>query len=103
MRTYRAAADALRLQGALAAMAWDAAIVVPLRLQLLVGSVLSPRASDTGEVARMMTEKLAAATSGAVAASALAIRGGDPVRVAVAAIGPARRAVRANAKRLSAR
>ena len=102
MRPLRIAADALRLQGALAAMAWQAAIVVPLRLRLLAGSLIAPRASDRGEVTRMLTEKLAAA-SGAVAAAALALRGSDPVRVAVAAIGPARRAVRANARRLSAR
>lgn len=103
MRPLRIAADALRLQGALAAMAWQAAIVVPLRLRLLAGSLIAPRASDRGEVTRMLTEKLAAAASGAVAAAALALRGSDPVRVAVAAIGPARRAVRANARRLSAR
>jgi len=102
MRPLRIADDALRLQGALAAMAWQAAIVVPLRLRLLAGSLIAPRASDRGEVTRMLTEKLAAA-SGAVAAAALALRGSDPVRVAVAAIGPARRAVRANARRLSAR
>jgi hypothetical protein len=98
----RAAADAFRLQGAFAAMAWHAAIVVPLRLQMLAGDVLSARPADAGELARMMTEKLAAATSGAMAASAQALRGGDPVRVAMAAIGPARRAVRANARRLAA-
>ena len=51
----------------------------------------------------MVTEKLAAAARGAMAAQAQALRGGGPVRVALAAIGPARRAVRANAKRLAAR
>lgn len=99
----RASADALRLQGALAAMAWHAAIVVPLRLNLIAGSVLAARPADAGEVARMVTEKLAAATAGAGAATARALRGGDPLSVALAAIGPARRAVRANARRLAAR
>jgi len=102
MRPRRAAADALRLQGALAAMAWQAAIVVPLRLQVLAASLVSQRASDQGEVTRMLSEKLAA-TTGALAASALALRGGDPVRVAVAAMGPSRRVARSNARRLSAR
>jgi hypothetical protein len=102
LRSFRISADALMLQGAFVAMAWHAAIVVPLRLQMLAGGLVSPRAEDAGEVARMMTEKLAAAATGAMAASAQALRGGDPMRVAVAAIGPARRAVRANARRLSA-
>lgn len=100
---FRASADALRLQGALAAMAWHAAIVVPLRLQLLAVGLLSARPADAGEVARMMTEKLAAATAGAGAATARALRGGDALSVALAAIGPARRTVRANARRLAAR
>jgi hypothetical protein len=37
------------------------------------------------------------------AATARALRGGDALSVALAAIGPARRTVRANARRLAAR
>jgi hypothetical protein len=99
----RTAVDALRLQGAFAQMAWQAAIVVPLRLQRIAADALSARPAGAGEAARMVTEKLAAAARGAMAAQAQALRGGGPVRVALAAIGPARRAVRANAKRLAAR
>jgi len=83
-------------------MAWQAAIVVPLRLQRIAADALSARPAGAGEAARMVTEKLAAAARGAMAAQAQALRGVGPVRVALA-IGPARRAVRANAKRLAAR
>jgi hypothetical protein len=92
-------AGVLRLQGALVLMAWQAAFVVPLRLQrMAVDAVTAPL--DATEAARMVTEKLAAAAEGAGAAAARALRGGDAVSVAVAAIGPTRRALRANARRL---
>jgi hypothetical protein len=91
----------LRLQGALAMMTWQAAIIVPLRLQALaLGSVTQPL--DATEAARMVTEKFAAAASGAHAATVRALRGGDAVSVAMAAIGPTRRTLRANARRLAA-
>lgn len=100
-QALRTPAAVLRLQGALALMAWQAAMVVPLRLQRLgFGSLSQPL--DAAEAARMVTEKLAAAASGATAATLRAMKGGDAVSVAMAAIGPARRAVRANARRLSA-
>jgi hypothetical protein len=97
----RGPAGVLRLQGALAMMAWQAAFVVPLRLQALaLGSVSRP--GDATEASRMVTEKLSAATVGAGAATLRALRGGDAVSVAMAAIGPTRRALRANARRLTA-
>lgn len=91
----------LRLQGALASMAWHAAVVVPLRLARLAADLMLGRPAAPAELARMVTEKVAAAASGAGAATARALRGGDALSVALAAIGPARRAVRANARRLS--
>jgi hypothetical protein len=96
----RASADALRLQGGLAAMAWQAAMVVPLRLSRLAADLMLGRPAASSELTLMVTEKVAAAASGVGAATARALRGGDAVSVALAAIGPARRAVRANARRL---
>jgi hypothetical protein len=97
----RGPAGVLRLQGALAMMAWQAAFVVPLRLQALALGSLS-RPGDATEAARMVTEKLAAAAAGTGAATLRALRGGDAVSVAMAAISPTRRTLRANARRLAA-
>lgn len=94
-------AGVFRLQGALVLMAWQAAFIVPLRLHALaLGSVTQPL--DATEASRMVTEKLSAAAEGAGAAARRALRGGDAVSVAMAAIGPTRRALRANARRLVA-
>lgn len=101
-RLFGDPAGVLRLQGALAMMAWQAAFIVPLRLQrLALASIAQPM--DPTEAARMVTEKLVAAASGASAATRRALRGGDGVSVAMAALGPTRRAVRDNARRLSLR
>jgi hypothetical protein len=99
-QVLRGPAGVLRLQGALAMMAWQAAFVVPLRLQSLALCSVS-RPGDATEVTRMVTEKFAAAAAGAGAATLRALRGGDAVSVAMAAIGPTRRAVRDNARRLA--
>ncbi len=91
----------LRLQGVLAIMAWQAAFVVPLRLQALALGAVS-RPGDATEASRMVTEKVAAAAQGAGAGARRALRGGDAVSVALAALGPSRRALRDNARRLAA-
>lgn len=98
---FRAGQAALRLNLALSAMAWQAAFVVPARLQMMAFGLASPTGGDAIEMTRMVTEKFAAVAQGAGAATARAMAGGDAVAVAMAAIGPARRAVRANAKRLA--
>lgn len=97
----RAGQAAFRLNLALSAMAWQAAFVVPARLQMMALGLVSPKPDDMTEMTRMVTEKFAAVAQGAGAATARAMAGGDAVSVAMAAIGPARRAVRANAKRLA--
>ncbi len=97
----RAGQAAFRLNLALSAMAWQAAFVVPARLQMMALGLVSPKPGDMGEMTLMVAEKFAAVAQGAGAATARAMAGGDPVSVAMAAIGPARRAVRANAKRLA--
>jgi hypothetical protein len=98
---FHASAAAFRLQSALTVMAWQAAFVVPLRMQMMATGAASPNADHAQEMTRMVTEKLAAAAEGAGAATVRAMRGGDAVSVAMAAIGPARRKLRANAKRLA--
>jgi hypothetical protein len=54
-------AGVLRLQGALMLMAWQAAFVVPLRLQRMATDVVTAPVYAT-EAVRMVTEKLTAAT-----------------------------------------
>ncbi len=97
----RASFQLARLNLALGVMAWQAAFVMPIRLGMMAASFAAQRPGDAAEMTRMVTEKLAAVAQGAGAATSVAMRGGDPVSVVTAAIGPARRAVRANARRLA--
>ncbi|WP_144299406.1 hypothetical protein [Elioraea rosea] len=90
-----------RLNLALATMAWQAAFVMPIRLGMMAVSFAAQRPDQAAEMTRMVTEKFAAAAKGTGAAASVALRGGDALAVAVAAIGPARRTLRANARRLA--
>ena len=90
----------------------DAAVTIAAR----TGGLMQPKAENASEAARMVEEKIAAAAEGAMRASlawgaflfASALRGGaTPTQfshalfdVAEAAAAPARRTVRANARRL---
>jgi hypothetical protein len=98
-----------------AASSADAAVTIAARTM----GLLQPDARNAPEAARMVEEKVAAACEGAVGASlawgaflfASALRGGATpnqfshalIDVAEAAAGPARRRVRANARRLTKR
>lgn len=96
-----------------AAMGPFAGFVVATRLAQMAREGGAPSAAGTAEVQRMMSEKMSAAIEGGMAASRVMTRmafAGDPVAAAgvmvaagEAAIKPAARVVRANAKRLSRR
>lgn len=78
------------------AMLAEAQTVIMLRMWGMAG--LWPVAP--GENARMFAEKWPAFVLAANAAGAAAMAGGDPARVAAAALHPIRRRTRANSRRL---
>ncbi len=75
----------------------EAGMIVGMRMLGMAGMWrVSP-----AENARMVEEKVAAVTEGAMAASRAMLRGAEPVAVADAALRPVRRTTAANVKRLA--
>lgn len=101
------------LASGFAAMGPFAGFVVATRLSQIAREGGAPTASGTAEVQRMMSEKMSAAMEGGMAASRVLSRmafTSDPIAAAglmvdagEAAMKPAARVVRANARRLSRR
>jgi len=103
---WRAAQAQTRLQIAIAETMWNATFVIPARM-MQIGQAARPGATAAvvTKVAResveMVTEKVEAAMVGATAAALKVAQGADANVVALAAVAPAQRRARSNAKRLS--